>query len=45
VVKEEVVAPDACGQNVGLLPVGGLLARRCARVADQLRRSPPAGVS
>ena len=33
-VDVEVVTPDACGQDVGLLPVGGLLARLYARVAD-----------
>ena len=40
-VDVEVVAPDTRGQDVGVLPVGGLLARRYARVSDQLRHSAP----
>ena len=30
----EVIAPDAGGKDVGLLPVGGLLSRGHARVSD-----------
>jgi hypothetical protein len=40
-VDIEVVAPDTRGQDIGLLPVGGLLARRYSRVADQFRHSAP----
>ena len=41
VVDVEVVTPDAGSKNVGLLPVGGLLACGYARVADQLWHCAP----
>ena len=43
-VDVEVVAPDASAEEVDFVPVGGLLASRDARVANQLRHSAP-GVS
>ena len=41
VVDIEVVEPDASGEKIDLLPIGGLLARGYARMADQLRHSAP----
>ena len=44
-VDVKVVAPDASGEDVDLLPVGGLLSRGYARVADQFRQFCSRGVS
>lgn len=37
----EVIAADAGGEKVGLLPVSRLLARRNTRLADQFRHGAP----
>jgi hypothetical protein len=40
VINLEVIPSHASGQKICLLPVGGLLSRGNARVADQLRHVP-----
>ncbi|TFD12994.1 hypothetical protein E3T35_06885 [Cryobacterium sp. TMT1-2-2] len=42
-VDVDVITPDASGEDIDLLSVGGLLTRRYARVADQLALPPLSG--
>ncbi|TFD60098.1 hypothetical protein E3T41_10305 [Cryobacterium sp. Hh38] len=42
-VDVDVITPDASGEDIDLLSVGGLLTRRYARVADQLALPPLTG--
>jgi hypothetical protein len=45
VVDVKVVTPDASGEDVDLLPVGGLLSRGHSCITDQFRHFCSQGVS